>query len=131
MKILLVEDSTDIATIYTINLEAGGYTVELAKNGGEALQKVLTFEPDVILLDVMLPDMDGVSVLKNLRTDPQFSHLKPHILITSNLLQNDIAEKAKLYHADGYIVKANLHGQDLINILKELSQRIKTSDTEK
>ena len=125
MKILLVEDSPDIANIYSFNLESEGHSVEVASTGAVALQKVLTFEPEVILLDVLLPDMDGILVLQKIRTDPQFSHLKPRILITSNMLQDDIAEKAKFYKAEGYYVKADLHNQDLVNIMEELSKRIK------
>jgi CheY-like chemotaxis protein len=122
-KILIVEDYTDIATIYSFMLEANGYTVQIAKDGPDALEKVLSFKPDAMLLDIMIPKLDGLAVLQKIRSDPAYAGIQPKILMTTNLLQQDTAEKAKKYGADGYVVKANIQNDDLITIIKELMER--------
>jgi two-component system OmpR family response regulator len=67
-KILMVEDEPDIRAIAKLALEAvGGYTVELASSGSEALTLYPTFRPDLVLLDVMMPGMDGIETLARLR----------------------------------------------------------------
>lgn len=128
--ILMVEDFADIATIYTFMLESSGYKVEVARDGQEALEKTLSLKPDVILLDIMIPKVDGVTVLQTIRTKPEYKDIQPRILIMSNLLQQDIADKAKRYGADGYVVKANMRNMDLVDIVKELLARPKRTPDE-
>ncbi len=129
MKILIIEDYSDIATIYSFMLESNGHTVQVAKNGKEGLEKTLEFKPEIIMLDIMLPDIDGLEVLKTIRTDEKYTSIKPHILMTSNLLQDNTSKRAKALGADGYVVKANMQNQDLVNIIQELSDRIKSGET--
>lgn len=119
-KILIVEDYTDIATIYSFMLKKNGYIVEVAKNGREALEQTLKFKPDVILLDIMIPDIDGLKVLKTIRTAPEYAKIQPLILVTTNVMQQDISDQASLYGADGYVLKARLGNQELIEIVEEL-----------
>ncbi len=119
-KILIVEDYTDIATIYSFMLKKNGYIVEVAKNGREALEQTLKFRPDVILLDIMIPDIDGLKVLKTIRTAPEYAKIQPLILVTTNVMQQDISDQASLYGADGYVLKARLGNQELIEIVEEL-----------
>ena len=74
-RILYVEDEPDIQTIAQIALETiGGFTLELCSSGQEALDKAPDFAPDLILLDVMMPGMDGPSTLEALRRDPKTAH---------------------------------------------------------
>lgn len=127
--ILMVEDYADIATVYTYMLESNGFKVELATDGEQALQKVKEVKPDVVLLDIMIPKIDGVAVLQAIRTKPEYADIQPRILIMSNLLQQDIADKAKRYGADGYVVKANMRNMDLVDIVKELLTRPRRGPT--
>ena len=127
--ILMVEDYADIATVYTYMLESNGFKVELATDGEQALQKVKDVKPDVVLLDIMIPKIDEVAVLQAIRTKPEYSDIQPRILIMSNLLQQDIADKAKRYGADGYVVKANMRNMDLVDIVKELLTRPRRGPT--
>jgi len=73
-KILIVEDDPDIQTVARIALETvGGFTVETCASGREAIEVAPRFQPDIILLDVMMPDMDGPTTLQHLRADPTIS----------------------------------------------------------
>lgn len=101
-------------------LKKNGYIVEVAKNGREALEQTLKFKPDVILLDIMIPDIDGLKVLKTIRTAPEYAKIQPLILVTTNVMQQDISDQASLYGADGYVLKARLGNQELIEIVEEL-----------
>ena len=70
-RVFLVEDDPDIQTVARLALEAvGGFTVEICSSGQQALQQVENFAPDLIVLDVMMPDMDGPTVLQHLRARP-------------------------------------------------------------
>lgn len=71
-KILVVDDDADIAELLQYNLTKEGYEVAQAENGKEALKVALTFNPDVILLDVMMPVMDGITACRHLRELPEF-----------------------------------------------------------
>lgn len=73
-KILIVEDEQDILEILSYNLEKEGYTIELASDGEEGLEKAKEFEPDLIILDIMMPKMDGMELCQKLRSDSQFDN---------------------------------------------------------
>ncbi len=90
-KILMVEDDGDIQTVAQLSLEAvGGFTVEVCSGGAEALERVEAFAPDLVLLDVMMPGMDGPTVLKNLRARPTTAHL-PVIFMTAKAQAHEVA----------------------------------------
>jgi two-component system, sensor histidine kinase and response regulator len=81
-RILLVDDSPDNLFLIQSLLQGEGYTIALAENGAEALEKVPTFKPDLLLLDAMMPVMDGYEVTKRLRQDPIYPFI-PILLITA------------------------------------------------
>ncbi len=90
-RILLVEDETDIQAIVRLALETiGGFTVEVCSSGNEAISKVGEFSPDLILLDVMMPSMDGLSTFKALRALPQ-SVDTPIIFMTAAVQPRELA----------------------------------------
>ena len=72
-KILLVDDEEDILEFLRYNLKKDDYVIETAMNGNEAIEKAYNFKPDLIILDVMMPDMDGIEVCNRLREDEQFN----------------------------------------------------------
>lgn len=89
-RILYVEDEPDIQEIAKLALEAvGGYSVKLCSSGQEALDNVTDFEPDLILLDVMMPGMDGPTTLKNLRNNPDVQSI-PVIFMTAKVQPQEI-----------------------------------------
>jgi CheY-like chemotaxis protein len=92
IRILYVEDEPDIQTVARIALEAvGGFTVKICSSGKEALSQAADFQPQLILLDVMMPVMDGPTTLKKLRELPQFVST-PVIFMTAKVQPGEIAE---------------------------------------
>jgi DNA-binding response OmpR family regulator len=80
-KVLVVEDKPDELEITRLSLEEAGYAIGTASNGVEALKKVRTVSPDLILLDVMMPGMNGLDVCKNLRKNPDTASI-PILMLT-------------------------------------------------
>jgi two-component system alkaline phosphatase synthesis response regulator PhoP len=81
-KILIVDDDPDLVEAVTMILESKDYDVIAAYGGIEGLEKAKTEEPDLIVLDVMMPDKDGYAVCKELKADPQYSKI-PILLLTA------------------------------------------------
>lgn len=89
-KILYVEDEADIQAVASVALEAvGGFELEICSSGEEALEKTETFSPDLLLLDVMMPGMDGPTTLQKLREKPSLSET-PAIFMTAKVQNNEI-----------------------------------------
>lgn len=99
VRILYAEDEADIRAIAQIALEdIGGFTVEYCTTGQEAVEAIKHFIPDLILLDVMMPTMDGPTALKEIRKNPEFKKI-PAIFMTAKIQSNEITE----YQAMGVI----------------------------
>lgn len=103
-RILYVEDDVDIRTVSKLALEAvGGFEVEVAASGDEALVRAREFVPDLLLLDVMMPGMDGPTTLRALRTLPELEAV-PAIFMTARALPGEVAA-LKAEGAVGVITK--------------------------
>lgn len=90
-RILYVEDEPDIQAVAKLALEmVGGYQVMICSRGQEALDKVSGFAPDLILLDVMMPGMDGPATLQSLRADPTTAAI-PVIFLTAKVQPSEVA----------------------------------------
>ena len=95
-RILIVEDEPDIQSIAKMALEmVGGFSVEIASSGNQALEKISAVAPDLILLDVMMPGLDGPSTLQTLRANPQTAAI-PVIFMTAKAQPQEIAHYRKL-----------------------------------
>lgn len=91
-RILMVDDEADIRAIAHLSLTAvGGFTVELCSSGPDAIQKAEAFAPDLILLDVMMPGMDGPTTLKGLRESPALAQT-PVVFMTAKVQPQEIAQ---------------------------------------
>jgi two-component system, OmpR family, alkaline phosphatase synthesis response regulator PhoP len=88
-KILAVDDERHIVRLVEVNLQRAGYEVVTAYDGREALEKVKTENPDLVVLDVMMPYMDGFEVLKNLKADPSTAEI-PVIMLTAKAQDADV-----------------------------------------
>ncbi|MDP2929607.1 MAG: response regulator [Candidatus Omnitrophota bacterium] len=102
-RILLVEDEQDIVTTLVFRLEAEGYEIITAMDGEDGLNQARTEKPDLILLDLMLPKMDGYKVCIQLKGDSRFSHI-PIIIFTARAEEAD-RKKSEIVGADAYITK--------------------------
>ncbi|MEN8233058.1 MAG: response regulator transcription factor [Thermodesulfobacteriota bacterium] len=101
--ILIVEDDEDIQQLVGFNLIKAGFQIDYADSGEQALDKVRHQEPDLILLDIMLPGIDGIEICKILRSDNQLSDI-PIIMMTAKGEESDISSGLDL-GADDYITK--------------------------
>ena len=103
-RIMHVDDETDIRAVTALALEAlGGYTVESCGSGAQALERLEAFTPDLLILDVMMPGMDGPAVLKALRQLPALREL-PVIFMTAKVQPQEIDQLLSL-GACGVIIK--------------------------
>lgn len=102
-SILVVEDDDDIAELLAYNLQAAGFAVEISRDGNDALAKARRSPPDLILLDLMLPGIDGFEVCKELKRDPRTSSA-PVIMLTAKGEEVDRIVGLEL-GADDYVVK--------------------------
>lgn len=102
-KILFVDDEDDIREVVQIRLESNGYQVVTAASGDEALNKVASEHPDLMILDVMMPGMDGLAVLKKLRKEETSTKL-PVILLTAKR-KKMIGDLFELEGIQGFIEK--------------------------
>ncbi len=99
-KILLVDDEPDIRLVAQRSLEAiGGFVIETCSNGNEALTKAPDFEPELILMDVMMPGKDGPATLTELRQIQSLSKI-PIVFMTARVQKNEIAEYLSMGAAD-------------------------------
>jgi two-component system alkaline phosphatase synthesis response regulator PhoP len=102
-KILVIDDEEDVLNFITYNLRKDGYQVETSSNGREGLETAGVFKPDLILLDVMMPDLDGIEVCRQLREDRNFDQTMIAFLTARG---EDYTQVAALDHGgDDFIVK--------------------------
>ncbi|MBI2577827.1 MAG: response regulator [Candidatus Wildermuthbacteria bacterium] len=115
-KILLVEDDAMLIDIYTTKLREANFEVEVAQDGQEALRVVAEKNPDIMLLDIVLPHMDGWEVLEQLKTNRP-ANLK--IFVFSNLSQKDEIERGAGLGVDKYLIKAHYTPSQVIEEIKK------------
>ncbi len=118
IKVLCIEDEDFISELYSRALEKEGYEVRIAKSGVEGLAQAKTNTYDIILLDLMIPDILGVDVLKTLRHE--MPDLKAKIVITTNLQESDEAREDIERQADAYFIKAEITPKQLVQFLNSL-----------
>jgi DNA-binding response OmpR family regulator len=119
-KIAIVEDDVTIAKMYQLIFEYQGHQVGLAGNGKLGLKLCQEMKPDVVLLDLMMPEMSGEEVLEKLRQ--QEGGQTPKVFILTNLNQQEAPESLNKLNVSGYIVKAEATPDEVANIINiELS----------
>lgn len=116
-KILIIEDDRYILKMYQLKLSLEGYTVEIAENGKDGVEKVKEFMPDIILLDILMPEMDGFEVLKIVKGEIETKDIP--VLIMSNLGQEDHIQKGMALGAVGYVVKSQFTPSKVVEKIKE------------
>lgn len=116
--VLLVEDDEMLNAMYKAKFEKEGYTVLSAFNGSEGLKMAESSTPDIVLLDIIMPKMDGFVCLKKIKRNPALSKL-PVILLT-NLGQEEDIKKGKELGATDYFIKANHTPQEVVDKVKKI-----------
>jgi DNA-binding response OmpR family regulator len=115
-KILLVEDEIALASVYMTRLVAEGYEVESVSDGQSAITRAMQMQPDLILLDVMIPKVSGIQVLKTLREDESTKRIK--VIMLTALSQDNYKDKAEKLGISGYLVKSQVVIADIIAHVK-------------
>jgi DNA-binding response OmpR family regulator len=116
-QILLVEDDPFLIDIYTTKLRESGFFVEVATNGEIALRKIKEKKPDLMVLDIVLPQTDGWEVLREIRSQPELKDLK--VIILSNLGQKEEVEKGVELGATKYLIKAHYTPTQVVEEIKK------------
>ena len=125
MKILLVEDDKFLRTLLEKKLINEGFEVVTAVDGEEAINKIVSENIDLILLDIILPRKSGFAVLEEISRDENFKKIP--VFVISNLGQKEDIEKAKKYGVVNYFVKAGLSLEELIKKIKDFAQNLITA----
>ncbi len=112
-KILLIEDDKDTQDVYTEVLTDAGYTVDLAPDGVVGLKKAQEGGYDLLLLDLMMPNMDGLQYLEQIKQPPPKTRNGPTIVLT-NVSQDSVVQKALDLGAAAYFIKASLNPDQLL-----------------
>lgn len=115
-RILMVEDDDALANVYTVRLQAEGFDVRRVANGEDALSSAITYKPDLVLLDVMMPKVSGFDVLDILRNTPDTAHLK--VIMLTALSQDSDKARAEGLGVDDYLVKSQVVIADVIERIK-------------
>ena len=115
---LLVEDDQMIVDMYKLRLEEDGFTVIITDKGSEALEIAGKEKPDIILLDIILPEIDGFAILRSLKAESSTKDIP--VLLLTNLSQETDQQKGIQLGAAGYFVKAQHTPADIMNEIKNI-----------
>ncbi len=116
-KIAIIEDDAVISQMYRMKFEADGFDVRIAGNGKVGVELVRSFKPDIILLDIQMPEMNGTEALKQIRAQDT-SKTTPVIVLT-NLGEEEAPSELRTLGIHSYIVKANLTPRQVVAHIKE------------
>ena len=111
-KVLIIEDDPPYRKIYKRNFEVSGYTVEVAEDGVEGIEKMRSFKPDVVFVDLMMPKMDGFQVIDTAKADPELKAIP--IVVLTNLSTSDDADKVLQKGAVAILVKSDTEPNAII-----------------
>ena len=126
MEILIVEDDTDIAELVAYNLERQGWNVSLCHHGSEGLELIRRTHPDLVILDIMLPGMDGLEIFRRMKEDESTREI-PALFLTARAQLDDRLTGLKL-GADDYITKP-FSPKELVLRVRNILQRVNRSAT--
>lgn len=120
-KILIVEDDQFLLEMYSAKLKGSGFLVEIAQNGEQALSHIKEFNPDLILLDIVIPKMDGFEVLRQIRENPANKGIK--VIVLSNLGQQSEVERGMSLGADDYFIKAHFTPSEIVHRINKFFEK--------
>lgn len=115
-KVVVVEDDEHISKVYEIKLAKEGIDVILARDGEEAVAKIISERPDLVLLDLMIPKKDGFGVLEDIKKIPEVANIP--VIVLSNLGQQSDQDHALALGAADYLVKVDYSIQEVIDRVK-------------
>ncbi len=116
-SIVIIEDNVDLATALSDALVQQGYTVSRAQNGEEGISLIEKQNPDLLLLDTLLPEMSGIDVLESLKAYRAERNLK--VIILSNVDDPEALKRARQYDIEEYLIKTDWRMEDVIKTIKK------------
>jgi len=116
LKILLIEDEEMLASMYSTKFKKEGFEIETALNGEEGLEKAKQGKFDIVLVDIIMPKLDGFAVLKALREIDKYKDVP--VFMLTNLGQDEDMEKGKKLGATDYLIKANFTPSQVLEKIK-------------
>lgn len=116
-KIAIVEDDQAISQMYRFKFEAEGFDVQTAENGKLGLELIESMKPDIVLLDLMMPEMTGDEVLEKLRSSAWGKDIK--VIILTNMGEQEIPEKVKQLGVSAVILKADMTPRQVADLVKK------------
>lgn len=119
-KVLIVEDDKFLSELISTKLDKEGFNIALAGDGETGLKKAEEFKPEIVLLDIMLPGMDGFEVLEKLKAHADSDVKKIPVIILSNFGQESKVERGLQLGAVDYLVKANFTTGEIVAKIKEI-----------
>lgn len=122
MKVLLVDDDEALATVFSTALKKEGYETSIANSGKDGIDKARNELPDLVLLDQIMPDMQGNEVLKQLKADGKTKGIP--VIMLSNFSQEELVKQAINEGANDYVFKFQVAAADVVQKVKEV---LKTS----
>lgn len=121
IKILLIEDDPFLLNMYAAKFELENFNIIIADNGEKGLALAIKESPDVILLDIMLPNMDGFEVLQRIKSDSRLSKIT--VILLTNLSQKDDVDKGLNMRAEDYLIKAHFTPSEVVEKVKRVLKR--------
>ena len=118
-KVLIVEDEPALADALVLKFSHAGFEAIKADNGQVGLDMAVAHKPNIILLDLMMPVMDGKTMLKKLRDLPDFKTL-PVLILTNAGDVDNIHETQTYYNANGFLIKSNVNPDEIVAKVKDL-----------
>lgn len=115
-KVLLVEDDPLIIRLYTRTLEMEGYEVQSAENGLSGLEQLPNFHPDIILLDIMMPTMNGIEFLKKITAGTEDGKIP--VIVMTNVADSDVTMEAVQAGASLILIKSQTEPDDVVKAIK-------------
>ena len=120
-KILIIDDDFLVSDIYSMELQKAVFAAITANNGESGLSKIQLEKPNLILLDIVMPGLDGLQVLEKIRSNPELNNLK--VILLSNLKDESTIKNGLAHGANGYLIKTALTPQQIVSeVRKELQE---------
>ena len=116
-KVLIVEDEIDIVSIYQVALDGAEFDILFAKNGKTGLETATKEKPDLIILDLLMPEMNGFTFLEKLRADENLKDTP--VIVASNLGQSEDMDKAKQFGIKDYLTKDRFSPKDILDKIRK------------
>ena len=115
-SVLIIEDDSLLVKMYKTKLESEGFSVFSSCDGEKGLKIALEIKPSVILLDIMMPELNGLEVLDRLKADPELKHIP--VIVLTNLAGTQDSETALSKGAKAYLVKSEYKPKDVVTVVR-------------